>query len=586
MPPPAYLSTVELEAALGDPFDPTSSLSLRQIMAWDEREEDPADGMARLRELGLHSFFVPQAAGGRLRSFEESVSLLRAVSRRDTAMAMGFHSSLVGSTPVWLWGTADQRRAVADALAEGELGAFAFNEERAGNDVQATETEAVADGDRFLLNGEKWLVDNATRCGFLTVLARCGADLSFFLVRKRDLAADSFRHLPRISTVGLRGHDLSGIAFEGCGIGGQALIGEAGRGVEMMLRTAQIAKTMTAAMALGQVDSALRVAFHYARDRRLYGRPLTQLPPTKELLVGAFVDALGCDCVATATARALTAAPERVSLWSAVTRYHVQMTCERIVRDLSAVLGERAYLREKVAHGLFQKIARDLAITSMFEGTTLLQLTLVGAQLDAVTRAASGRQGRELAGGHDLRDLFDLGRPAPAWDIDDPRLQVSNAGQDEIVQRFERSARAFQRAYRSVGGDLDALEAIAWSLDRLVEQYRLLVDKVSSRPRGSVGRSPGLASVHCTLHAAAACFHTWLYNRELVGGEFADGRWLALCLGRQLRELAGPPPVEPPAAFIDGVFAWMQRLHEEGLMFSVVGVPVASSADSPEPGVV
>lgn len=575
--PPAYASTVELEAALGDPFDLANPLSVRQFMEWDEREEYPAAGVARLRELGYASFFVPQALGGRLRSFEETFSLMRAICRRDMTMVMGFGSTLVGSIPVWMWGSAEQRRAVADALQGGEFGAMGFSEDRAGNDVLATETEVTPDGDGYLLNGQKWLIGNATRSAYMSVLARSGADLSFFLLHKRDLPAGTFRHLPKIRTLGLRGHDLSGIAFEGCRIGKQTLLGGAGRGVEMMLRVVQITKTLTAAMSLGLVDSALRIAVRYATERRLYGKPIADIPAVRELLVGAFVDALGCDCVATSAARALTLAPERISLWSAVTKYQVPVACERIVHDLSVVLSARFYLRERVAEGIFQKIGRDLAITSIFEGTTLLQLMFIAAQLDAVTRPTSGRQGRDLHG-VDLRDLFHLGKPAPDWDIDNPRLSVSNVGKDEVLQQFERSARAFQSAYRNVGGDLDALESIAWLLDRLVEQHRLMVDKVQSRPAGSTGRSPSLARAHCALHAAAASFHAWIYNRDLVGGEFADGRWLALYLGRQLRELAGPPEVDPPAAFTEGMLAWMQRIVDEDRMFSILGLPVAGSA--------
>ena len=568
--PPAYSSTLELEGALGDPFDADNPLSLRQFMAWDEREEYPTAGVARLRQHGFQAYFIPHSLGGRLTSFEETFSLVRAVSRRDMVMVMGFGSSLVGSIPVWMWGSADQRRAVAETLRAGEFAAMAFSEDRAGNDVLATETVAEPDGDGFRLTGEKWLIGNATTGACMSVLARSGQDVSFFLVHKRDLDPACFRHLPKIRTLGLRGHDVSGVAFDGCRIASGSVIGEAGRGVEMMLRTVQITKTLTAAMSLGLVDTALRIAVRYARERRLYGREIAALAPIKELLVGAFVDTLACDCVATSTARALTAAPERISLWSAVTKYMVPVTCERVVRDLSVVLSARFYLREKVAEGMFQKIGRDLAITSIFEGTTLLQLMFIGSQLEAVTRPG-GRSGREAVG-LDLRGLFHLGQAAPAWNIDDPRLLVSNAGQDEILQRFEPAARAFQGAYPTAGGDPAALEAIAGLLGRLVEQRRLLVERVAATPPAA--RAGRLARAHCALHAAAACFHTWIYNRDLLGGEFADGRWLAIALARQLRELVGPQAEEAPAAFVDDVFAWMQRLADEGRMFSVAGLPL------------
>ena len=224
-----------------------------------------------------------------------------------------------------------------------------------------------------------------------------------------QLPAGSCRRLPRIRTLGLRGHDLGGMVFKDCLLPASALIEPAGRGMEMALTTLQFTRTMIGGMALGAADTALRLALGWSLERRLYGKPIFAIPEIRTLLQGAFLDILIGECLAMVTARALTLAPRRTPLWAAVTKYLVPNLGERVVRDASVVLSARSYLREGIADGVFQKVARDVAITSIFEGTQLVQLSLIASQLAQLERA--GRRGDIPV---DLDRLSDLASPAPA----------------------------------------------------------------------------------------------------------------------------------------------------------------------------
>src|SRR5262249_8044981 len=225
-------------------------------------------------------------------------------------------------------------------------------------------------------------------------------------------------------------HDMGGIAFEDCRLPASALLVPPGRGMEMALTTLHYTRTMIGGMALGAADTALRLALGWGRDRRLYGEPILPIPAVRALLLGAFLDVLVAECVVTVAARALTLAPRRMPLWAAVTKYLVPNLCEGVVRDAAAVLSARSYLREGVAGGIFQKIARDVAITSIFEGTQLVQLSLIASQLGQLSRTA-----RRDAEAVDLDRLCDLGTPAPAWDPSTTRLQIGDPGGDELVER-------------------------------------------------------------------------------------------------------------------------------------------------------
>lgn len=548
---PAYARACDLEQALGDPCSPGARVPFATLMEQDEREEAPLGAFETLRAWGVHAHLVPEVLGGRLSSFEDLLALVRVVSRRDLVLTTGLGSTMLAAIPVWAWGNDDQRRQVADLLlGSGAFGCFAVSERDAGSDLQATTTRANMVDGGFRLRGEKWLVGNASRASFVVTLARTGSSLSLLFVRPDRLPAAACRRLPRIRTLGLRGHDMGGIAFEDCRLPASALLEPAGRGMEMALTTLQYTRTMIGGMALGAADTALRLALGWGRDRRLYGGPILTIPAVRGLLLGAFLDLLIAECVVTVAARALTLAPRRMALWAAVTKYLVPNLCEGIVRDAAAVLSARSYLREGIAGGIFQKIARDVAVASIFEGTQLVQLSLIASQLGGLRR--SGRRDVEPV---DLDRLCDLSTPAPAWDPSATRLRVGDPGGDELVERwFGPAGRRAQEA-----GLRSRASAALRTLERLTT-------------------APGLADYtqagrHCLLHAAACCLQVWLTNRDRLDPAAAAGEWPALCLER----LAAGSLWAPPSADLEGpVFEWMLAQLERGQLFSIAPFELAA----------
>jgi alkylation response protein AidB-like acyl-CoA dehydrogenase len=540
---PAHAAAIDLERALGDPLRPDAPISFGALVRHDEREEAPAGAFDALRAWGVHAHLVPPAWGGRLTSFDELLALVRVVSRRDLVLTTGLGSTMLAAIPVWAWGGDDQRRELARLLLDaGAFGSFAMSERDAGSDFLATATRADAAGGGYLLRGEKWLIGNASRSSFVVALARTRPSLSLLFLGPDQLAAGTCRRLPRIRTLGLRGHDLGGLAFEDCALPAGALIRPAGRGMEMALTTLQFTRTMIAGMALGAADTALRLALGWGCARRLYGRPILAIPAVRALLAGSFLDVLIGECVAVVTARALTLAPRRASLWAAAAKYLVPNLCERVARDASVVLSARSYLREGIAGGVFQKVARDVAITSIFEGTQLVQLSLIATQLGQLARAGAPREPV------DVDRLCDLSVPAPAWDPPGTRLRIGDPGGDELVERW------FGRA-----GAWPEEAAAGPALHSLREQASAL--------RAALAAGAGdlsLARRYCALHAAACCLQVWRSNRERLAPEAAGGEWLALCLER----LAGADDPRPPEPVVE----WMLRQLHEGELFSLAPV--------------
>src|SRR5439155_7756783 len=101
----SYTLAEELEQALGDPHDPTCLISFARALELDEHEHFPAEAAAALDAWGFHTHFVPQEYGGRGRSFETLLALLRVVARRDLTLAIGHGTTMLGAITVWAGGS-------------------------------------------------------------------------------------------------------------------------------------------------------------------------------------------------------------------------------------------------------------------------------------------------------------------------------------------------------------------------------------------------------------------------------------------------------------------------------------------------
>ncbi len=574
----------ELESFLGDPLTEEARLSFRRSVELDEADAFPAEAIGALGEWGFLERFVPVSAGGKLERFDHAVRLLQSVSRRDLTAAIALGQSFLGSVAVWIAGTEAQRARMSELLRHNGQAALALTEEEHGSDILASDVTAERTAHGFTLRGQKWLINNATRGEVLSVFARTDAagglgGFSLFLVDKRKLPACAFETLPKKRTHGIRGADISGIRFKDAPLEVSALVGSFGGGTELVLKGLQITRAGCAGFSLGAGDTALRLALGFAANRRLYGGTVLEIPHAKSALVGAFLDQLLCDAVSLVSTRAIHVVPEQLSLISAVIKYFVPTRIERAIRESAVVLGARHYLREGFADGAFQKLLRDSAVVSLFDGSTAVNLEGIGLQLP---RLASHRarlaDADARADAERARVLFDLEAPLP--DVELSRLQLMNGGEDLVTQGMPAALKALSAldtpeavepaaALASIREDAHAL----WRLYETEESQ--LAER--ARDRSALKRSPELfAHAHrfCLLWAGAATLQLWLHSRD--GGEtwFRRGEWLALVLARLRSELEGGGiaprhPLEPAVA--EALLA----LHRDRRLFALEPIALA-----------
>ncbi|MEV6558524.1 acyl-CoA dehydrogenase family protein [Nocardia sp. NPDC051756] len=555
---------VELEELLGDPLAPAGPFTFAETVEHEEREQVPPAAVAALTEWGMPGHLVPTEHQGRMYNLETGLTVVRSIARRNLTLAVMFGSTLLGAQPVWLWGTAEQRKLVAAGVLAGDRVCFAVSEPDAGSDLVANVTMARPVGDHYVLNGLKWPVGNASSSRFYTVLADSPRGHSLLLVDKEQQPDESMTARPRVRTLGLRGHDLSGIELHDTEVPATAVIGRPGRGVVATLKCLQITRTAIGGLSLGSMDAALRIGLDYARRRRLYGAEIYQLPVLREHLVGAHLDLLVAECVAIPVARSLSVVPARMALWSSVVKYLVPVIGEEVLAHVAKVLGARSYLRELVASGALQKIQRDHAITTIFEGTTHVVLFNIAAQLSALAPVAHEAMSDGPAV---LRQLFDFTIEAPVWHADGAALSLATAGRDEITRGWRDAIAELGRVVAEQCGSAQAqhLAAVVTQLD---VRRSALYDTIAGEGGidGNTVRGSRSAVEHCVFHAASSCVQVWLHNRS----ETSDAGWLILALRRLLQRLE--PGTLLDETYLPAFEAVMERLRTSGEYFTVDAV--------------
>ncbi len=558
-----YESTRELERFLGNPYEGRGAFSFARAMAHDEAETFPEEGCALLDDWGLHRFYVPAPLGGALASFQELASLTRAVARRDLTLAIGHAKTLLGCIAAWVGGSPALQRRLADRVLAGAPVALGLTERAHGSDLLATDTVArPATGGGYALSGEKWLINNGTRSRFVTVLARTGdrgapRDLSLLLLDKEGLPEGALEVLPKIRTHGIRGADMSGFTLREAPVPADAVIGEPGGGLDLMLKGLFVTRSLIGNLSLGAADTALRVTLDFARTRRLYRGAMLDLANVRADLAGGFASLLAAECTSLCASRAIQFLPEQLAVVSAVAKYVVPTAMEALLQRLSTVLGARHYLREGHAGGIFQKMLRDNSLTSLFDGSTAVNLSAIGLQLPELARERHRVEPAPAA-------LFDLQAPVPRFAPE--RISQVSRGRDSVLVAGASLCRRLREAPPDLSPDTrELLRTCAERLLRGVATLDAEVAQLARESRRSLVESPALfdlAAHYARLHAASACLCVWDANRH-ADSFLGAGDWLAVALAGLLH--AG----RPPAPVLERVLDRLLALHEQDAAFSL-----------------
>ncbi|RKH72212.1 acyl-CoA dehydrogenase [Corallococcus aberystwythensis] len=516
---------------MGDgPFAPAKVAEL------DRKEAFPTDACSALDDFGLGAHYVPVKHGGRLERFPDLVALWRTVARRDLTAAIGHGKTFLGGACTWVEGNAKQAAALGEEIQQGARVSWGLTERHHGSDLLAGELSATRTSEGWRLDGEKWLINNATRGHLVSVLARtepAGGPRGFsvFLVDKRTLPPGAFHCLPKERTHGIRGADISGIAFTGADVPDSALVGRQGGGIELVLKALQLTRTVAVAMSLGAGDHALRLTVDFAKAHQLYERRLVDLPRARRPLGQAATQLLLAEAVTCVGSRSLHALTNEASLTSALTKAFVPSAINDMIAQLADLMGARSFLSDVYAHGMFQKLERDHRIIAIFDGSTLVNRNAVINQFPVLVRA--WRQERRDAEG--LATATTLTAPLPEADLS--RLALISLGGCSVVQGLPAALQRLQ-ALEEGGGVPKHVAVLARALGTATAAVHERMAAHPPSPRDVPPEAFHLAEHYEACFAGAACLHLWLnHQARATGPLWSDALWLEACLVNVLSRL-------------------------------------------------
>ena len=588
-----YELAEQLEQALGNPSQPDSLMSFQHTAELDEAEQFPHDEIAWLYNWGLQDYYVPTSYGGKFTSFEEFVAFVRVLARRDLNISIAF-TTLFWSFLTWMAGNDVQKAKLSRLIRQDQVAmCLSYSERNHGSDLVGGGVTATKTEGGYVLNGEKWPINRATISGITFVLARTDPEsvnrgLSLFMVDKSELNPSQYYNLPKIKTHGIRAADMSGIGFSDCFIPETTLIGNEGQGLELALEGFQITRALCAAFSQGAADTAMRTTLNFAVNRRLYNKTVIDMPHARRTLTNAFVDMLICDCVNIGAARGFHVVPEQFSVWSAVDKYFVPVTLEQVMKDTSVVLGSRFYMRDEHDSGVFQKMLRDSAIISMFDGSSVVNLHALILQRRQIAKARGRRKPEKVAAlKARLAQSFALDQPVPPFQPE--KLELISRGADDVMQGIETTLEQLE-ALKADTSDpsldqavLDQVLGLAQViLEEINAQDELITQSAFEHGHDQSFESFELAKQYCYLHAAIACILMWVHNRSpqqparaALGEFFAKGEWLVLSLHRLLGHFR-MSLTAPPQVYYENVIQELLRLHAADKMFSIVPFQLAN----------
>jgi acyl-CoA dehydrogenase len=284
----------------------------------------------------------------------------------------------LGTTAILLGGSAAQKDRWLGPIAQGDaMTAFAMTEPGAGSDVASLATTAVREGSAYVLNGRKTLISNAGIADVYAVFAstdpgRGSQGISCFLV-PADTPGFRFVAAQVLSAP----HPLGEIAFDGCRVPAEALLGAEGRGYGLGLATLDRLRPTVAAAACGMAARALSESLAHVRQRRQFGQPLAQFQLVQQKLARMATDLTAARLLTYRAAYEKDRGQERITSEAAMAKAFATEMAQRTVDDAVQLIGGQGVL----ARHPVDRMYRSVRALRIYEGTTEIQQLIIAAEL-------------------------------------------------------------------------------------------------------------------------------------------------------------------------------------------------------------
>jgi alkylation response protein AidB-like acyl-CoA dehydrogenase len=346
----------------------------------DVEERYTHEIVKKAAENGLVGAWIPEEYGGAGVGFLGLALITEQLSRVDMGIGLNIVVASFGCEAIFLYGSEEQKKTYLPPVCRGEMiSAGAFTEPDAGTDVAGYRTRAVADGDQYVINGNKMFITNGTVCHFFVVQCITHPEekrhgrFSMIIVPSD---AEGVTRTKIHGKMGIRASDTAEISFEDVRVDRGKLVGEEGRGFYQLMHFFDTTRPMVSAQALGLSEACLEASIRYAKERSAFGTPLGsyQLTQAKLTEMAIRIEALR-GLVYRAAWSLDHGKPDYVL--AAMAKYYGGQTAVFCANAALEIHGGYGYIEEYDV----QRYYRDAKILELYEGTKEAEIMTIGKVL-------------------------------------------------------------------------------------------------------------------------------------------------------------------------------------------------------------
>jgi alkylation response protein AidB-like acyl-CoA dehydrogenase len=355
----------------------------------EHADEYPHDLVARMKELGLFGVTIPEQYGGAGLDLTTYALLQVELSRGWMSLSGVLNTHFIAAWMIKTFGTEEQKLRFLPKMATGEHHCgYTMTEPHAGSDVQAIRTRAVADGDDYLVTGQKMWATNGFQSDMLMTLVKTDPSaepahrgMSALIIEKVPAVEHQpgLTVPPKLKKLGYKGVESTELVFDGLRVPRENILGGAdgvGQGFKQFMAGVEIGRVNVAARAVGIATAALDEALSYARTRETFGRPIANHQLIQAKLAQMATRLQASRLLMLHAVRAKDQG-KRVDLEAGMAKLFATETAAEVALEAMRIHGGYGYSQEY----LVERLYRDAPLLILGEGSNEIQQLVIARRL-------------------------------------------------------------------------------------------------------------------------------------------------------------------------------------------------------------
>ncbi len=351
----------------------------------DRSNDFPMELWEMMGNLGLHGITISEEFGGVDMGYLAHCVAVEEISRANAAIGMsyGAHSNLC-INQIYRWGNEQQKNKYLPKLISGEhVGSLAMSEPSAGSDVVSMKLKAEKRNDYYLLNGSKMWITNGPDADTLVVYAKTDVSagprgITAFLIEK---GMEGFSTGKKLDKLGMRGSNTSELIFENCEVPYENVLGEEGKGVNVLMSGLDYERVVLAAGPVGIMAGAMDVVVPYIHEREQFGKPIGTFQLMQGKIADMYTTMNACRSYVYSVARACDEG-QTTRKDSAGCILYAAEKATQIALDAIQCLGGNGYINDYPTG----RLLRDAKLYEIGAGTSEIRRMLIGRELFEETK--------------------------------------------------------------------------------------------------------------------------------------------------------------------------------------------------------